>query len=176
MDTALIEDVWDRHTMSEFVTADVDATMATMTDNPSVLHVPTSIGARGRSAVREFYQDYFIGHQASDMSLQLLTRTVTAQCLVDEIVISLTHDAVIPWLLPGVAPTGQRVRVPIVTVIGMQEGLVHTEHIYWDQASVLAQVGILDSTELPITKGDQADPLAPDAPPTSFNRLLGAPS
>ena len=174
MDTTAIEEMWDRHTAAEFATADVDATMETMTDDPSVLHVATSIGARGRSPVRDFYRDYFVGHQASDMKLDPLTRTVTPQCLVDEIIISLTHDAIIPWLLPGIEPTGRRLTVPIVTVIGIKEGLVHTEHIYWDQASVLVQAGLLDPAGLPVTGADQREALAHDAPPEAFNRLLGA--
>jgi carboxymethylenebutenolidase len=174
MDTTGIEDMWDRHTEAEFATADVDATMATMTDEPSVLHVATSIGARGRNQVRDFYRDYFVGHQASDMTLDRLTRTVTSQCLVDEIIISLTHDAVIPWLLPGIEPTGRRVTIPIVTVIGIKEGLVHTEHIYWDQASVLVQAGLVDPAGLPVTGADQREALGHDAPPAAFNRLLDA--
>lgn len=173
VDTAAIIATWDRHTKAEFVDADVEATMETMTDDPCVLHVATSVGARGRDAVREFYQQYFIGHQASDMALQPMSRTVTPECLVDEMTISFTHDAVIPWILPGVEPTGRRVTVPIVTVIGMRDGLVDTEHIYWDQATVLAQVGLLDGRGLPVIIEGQADALLPDAPTTGLNTLLG---
>jgi carboxymethylenebutenolidase len=136
---AAIERVWEAHTAAEFVSADVDATMATMTDEPVVLHVPTSIGARGRTAVRRFYGDHFIGHQARDMQLELVSRTATVDRVVDEMTISFTHDVEIPWVLPGVAPTGRRVVVPLVAVVGMRDGLIDSEHIYWDQASVLAQ-------------------------------------
>lgn len=167
-----IEEVWDRHTKAEFVDTDVDATMATMTDDPCVVHVATSVGARGRGPVAAFYRDHFIGHQASDMELELLSRTVTTECLVDEMKISFTHDNEIPWILPGVAATGRRVAVPIVTVIGMRHGLVHTEHIYWDQATVLAQVGLLDPTHLPVIANGQAEALTATAPADVFNRLL----
>lgn len=172
MDTAAIEDVWERHTKSEFVDTDVEATMETMTDDPSVLHVATSVGARGRDSVRAFYRNHFIGHQASDMTLQPTSRTVTLECLVDEMTISFTHDTVIPWILPGVEPTGRRVTVPIVTVIGMRDGLVHTEHIYWDQATVLAQIGLIDGSDLPVIVEGQAEALLADAPEGAINALL----
>jgi carboxymethylenebutenolidase len=166
------QEVWEAHTTAEFVAADVDATMATMTDDPLVVHVATSVGARGREAVRRFYADHFIGHQARDMQLVLTSRTATAERVVDEMTISFTHDVHIPWILPGVVPTGRSVVVPIVTVIGMRDGLVDSEHIYWDQATVLAQVGLLDATGLPVTQADQARPLAAKPDPAVFNALL----
>lgn len=135
-------------------------------------HVATSVGARGREAVRSFYAEYLIGNQASDMRLALPSRTATSESVVDELVTSFTHDVEIPWVLPGVAPTGRAVVVPIVTVIGMRDGLVGTEHIYWDQASVLAQVGLLEATALPVTGADQVRPQSIDASPDVFNRLL----
>lgn len=167
------EEVWDAHTAAEFLTADVDATMATMTDDPTVVHVATSIGASGRAAVRDFYAEHFIGHQASDMELTPTSRTVGPDRLVDEMTIAFTHDAHIPWILPGVAPTGRRVVVPIVTVIGMRDGLVDSEHIYWDQATVLAQVGLLDPTGLPVTGADQVDALSTAS---ARNALLPVPA
>lgn len=175
-DLADNETVWDAHTAAEFVTADVDATMATMTEHPTVVHVATSVGATGRDAVRRFYTEHFIGHQASDMQLTPTSRTVTADRVVDEMTISFTHDVAIPWVLPGVAPTGRRVVIPIVTVITMRDGLVEREHIYWDQASVLAQVGLLDPAGLPVTGAEQVTALGPDADADAFNALLSASS
>ena len=111
MDITAVERVWEAHTAAEFVSADVEATLATMTDDPVVVHVPTSIGARGRTAMRRFYADYFIGHQAEDMHLELVSRTATVDRIVDEMTISFSHDVEIPWVLPGVAPTRRRVVV-----------------------------------------------------------------
>jgi hypothetical protein len=111
------------HTAAEFATSDVEATMATMTDDPTVLHVSTSVGAHGREAVRRFYTEHFIGHQASDMRLELTSRTATAERVVDEMTISFTHDVAIPWILPGIPPTGRPVVVPIVAVITFVDGL-----------------------------------------------------
>ena len=174
-DFATSEQVWDAHTAAEFVTSDVEATMATMTDNPTVLHVSTSVGARGRDAVRRFYSEYFIGHQASDMRLDLTSRTATAERLVDEMTVSFTHDVEIPWILPGIPPTGRSVTVPIVAVITFVDGLVDSEHIYWDQATVLAQIGLLDPTGLPVTGAEQAALVAADADPGAFRVMAAAP-
>ena len=138
---AEMESVWDAHTAAEFITTDVEATMATMTADPLVLHVPTMVGARGREQVRQFYTDHFIKHQVADLKLEVLSRTSSLDRVVDEMVISFTHDVVIHWILQDVAPTGRPVTVPLVAVIGMTDGLVESEHIYWDQASVLAQIG-----------------------------------
>ena len=165
------ERTWDAHTAAEFVTADVDTTMATMTDDPVVLHVPTSIGARGRDAVRRLrralHRPPGRGH---DPDGALADRHRGPGRRRDHHLF--THDVEVPWVLPGVAPTGARVTVPIVTVIGMRDGLVDSEHIYWDQASVLAQVGLLDPGGLPVTGADQIRPLAPQPPADSFNALL----
>jgi carboxymethylenebutenolidase len=150
------ESVWDAHTAAEFVTADVDATMATMTEDPVVVHVPTMVGARGRPDVRRFYAEHFIGHQAPDLALELLSRTATPSRVVDELLISFTHTCEVPWMLPGVAPTGRVVRVVLVVVIGIADGLVDSEHIYWDQASVLVQLGRLDPGEVPVSGAEQA--------------------
>jgi carboxymethylenebutenolidase len=173
VDTAAIEEVWDQHTKAEFIDTDVEATMATMTADPTVIHVATSVGARGRDSVRAFYRDYFIGHQASDMALQPTSRTVTTESLVDEMTISFTHDAVIPWILPGLEPTGRRVTVPIVVVIAMRDGLVDNEHIYWDQATVLAQLALIETRGLPVIGAGQAEALRSDAAGGDLNALLG---
>jgi carboxymethylenebutenolidase len=164
------EDVWDAHTAAEFVSADVDATMATMTENPVVIHVPTMVGARGRDDVRRFYAEHFIGHQPPDLALDVLSRTTTASRVVDELLISFTHTCEVPWILPGVMPTGRAVRVVLVVVISIVDGLVDSEHIYWDQASVLVQLGLLDPAGAPVSGAAQAE-LVRGEPTTSFRDL-----
>ena len=157
--------VWEEHTMQEFLHKDVDATMRTMTEDPHVISVPISAGGRGRSNVRDFYARYFIGHNPKDMQLQLVSRTADAERIVDEMIMSFTHDIDMPAMLPGIPPTGQRVEIPLVAVIGFRDGKVHSEHIYWDQASVLAQIGVLAVSGLPVMAAGQAkallDPAAP---------------
>ncbi len=126
------ERVWELHTTSEFSTLDLDTTMATMSDDPEVVHVPTAMGARGRASVRHFYRRWFVGHHAADFALAPLTRTTGRTRIVDEMLVSFTHDVEVPWILPGVPPTGRRVEIPVIAVVSFDGALISGEHIYWD--------------------------------------------
>jgi carboxymethylenebutenolidase len=138
-----MEDVWQAHTDSEFLRPDVDATMATMTENPTVLHVPTAMGGRGLNEVKDFYEHWFLRRNPRDLTLRSVSRTVGDERIVDEMVVSFTHDIEVPWILPGVAPTGRPVSIPLVAIVGFRGGAIDSEHIYWDQAAVLAQTRLL---------------------------------
>jgi len=151
-----IATVFDAHVAAEFVDMDLDATMATMTSDPYVNHVPVMTGGVGFEGVRTFYGDHFIGKWPRDVEIQPVSRTVGESQVVDEPVLSFTHDIEMPQLLPGVAPTGRRVRLAFCVVVGFEDGKVSHEHIYWDQASLLLQVGLLDQTALPVTGAEQA--------------------
>lgn len=159
--------VFDEHVASEFETKDIEATMATMVAEPYVWHVPTLTGASGGEAVREFYVTHFIGQTPDDAVLHAIARTVSENRVIDEFVLEFTHDAEVPFMLPGVAPTGRKVRVPTVVVMGFEDGKVAYEHIYWDQATVLVQLGLIDPAGLPVAGGEQADRLLELAGPPS---------
>jgi carboxymethylenebutenolidase len=148
--------VFDLHVASEFVTKDLDATMATMVDEPYVTHVPTLAGGVGGADVRRFYRDHFIGHWPDDVRITPVARTVGAGCVVEEMVLHFTHDVVVDAFLPGVAPTGRTVALPVVAVVGFEGGKVASERIYWDQASLLVQIGLLDPSSLPVCGAEQA--------------------
>jgi carboxymethylenebutenolidase len=130
--------VFDAHVRAEFVEQSVDATMATMTDTPYVTHVPVMTGGYGRDEVRQFYATWFIGRWPADVQITPISRTVGQGRAIDELIVSFTHDVEIPALLPGIAPTGRKVTLPHVVVMGIVNGKVAYEHIYWDQASLLA--------------------------------------
>lgn len=149
--------IFDEHLADEFVAKDVAATMATMTADPYVNHVPTMMGGAGVEALTEFYDKYFIGHWPTDTEIIPVSRTVGAQRLVDEMIMSFTHDIPMPAFLPGVPPTGRAVRLPVVVVVGFEADKVAHERIYWDQASLLVQVGLLDEKLLPVTGVAQAE-------------------
>jgi carboxymethylenebutenolidase len=157
--------VFDAHMAAEFTAPNLDATMATMTRSPVLTHVPVLTGGNGSDAVRAFYGRYFIGHWPADTRMVRLSRTVTQDRLIDEFVISFTHDVPMPALLPGVKPTGRKVELPHVVVVGFEGGKIAYERIYWDQASLLVQIGLLDPTNLPVTGVEQArrvlDPTLP---------------
>ncbi len=158
--------VCDAHVKAEFVDKDVAATMATMAPEPYLTHVPTLTGGTGRAAVAQFYRDHFVGHWPDDVEVKPLSRTVGENRVVDEVIVSFTHDREMRVYLPGVAPTGRKVVLPHVVVMGFDEaGRVLYEHIYWDQATLLVQVGILDPARLPVAGAEQAkrllDPTQP---------------
>ena len=134
--------------------------MSTMTDNPYVLHVPTLTGGRG-FGVYNFYKNHFVGKMPKDMKITTISRTVGKDQVVDELMVSFTHDRKIDYMLPGVEPTGKYVEVPHVVVMRFENNKISHEHIYWDQASVLAQIGLLYQEKMPTAvKGiDQAKQL-----------------
>jgi len=166
-----LANVLDDHLAAEFATRDVDATMATMTDDPYLNHVPVLTGGIGRAEVRRFYQQIFIGHWPADTTMERISRTVGTEQVVDELVLSFTHDIVMSHMLPGVPPTGRPVRLAVCVVAGFRGGKLTHEHIYWDQAGLLVQVGLLDPAGLPVTGAEQAEKLlAPRAIPA--NALL----
>jgi carboxymethylenebutenolidase len=148
--------VFDAHTDAEFKTRDIEATMATMGADPHVTHVPTMTGGSGRDQVRRFYERWFIGHWPEDTVVRPISRTVGESQVVDEVMISFTHDCDMPALLPGVKPTGKKVTIPFVVVVGFKDGKIEFERIYWDQASMLMQVGLLNKQDLPVTGAEQA--------------------
>src|ERR1700756_4712788 len=149
-DTSSLASLWETHCRYEFETRDVKATMATMVPQPYVNHVPTMTGGVGHDALKRFYKYHFIGVNPPDFKLTPVSRTVGTDSIVDEFIVQFTHTTEIDWLLPGVAPTGRVVEVPTVGIIKFEgDKLVH-EHIYWDQASVLVQVGLLDPAALPV--------------------------
>jgi carboxymethylenebutenolidase len=143
--------IFDKHVKSEFEDHDVDATMKTMVKEPYVHHVPTLTGGVGYDGVYNFYKNDFVGKMPDDTKIIRVSRTVGRDQVVDELIISFTHDREIKIMLPGIPPTGKHVELAHVVVMKFDENnkIVH-EHIYWDQASLLAQVGLLDSTSLPV--------------------------
>ena len=149
-------DLFQKHVQAE-LDGDLDTTMATMTDAPHLNHVPTMMGGVGREGVRAFYRDHLVGKFfPPDVTITPVSRTVGESQIVEEMVISFTHTAEIDWMLPGVKPTGKRVEAAFAVVVGVRDGRVSHEHIYWDQASVLVQIGLLDPRGLPVAGAESA--------------------
>jgi len=142
--------LWEEHTAHEFTTRDTEATLATMTDDAYVNHVPVMTGGYGKAALRQFYSRDFIPSMPPDTALTPVSRTVGENQLVDEMIFSFTHTQEIPRMLPGFAATNRRVEVPLVAIVRFRDGKLAHEHIYWDQASVLKQIGLLTDESLPV--------------------------
>ena len=145
-----ISTLWEEHTAHEFSTRDTEATLATMVEDAYVNHVPVLTGGKGKAALREFYSKDFIPMMPPDTTLTPISRTVGADQLVDEMIFSFTHTMEMPWMLPGVQATGKRVEIPLVAIVKFRDGKLAHEHIYWDQASVLKQIGLLTDPALPV--------------------------
>jgi carboxymethylenebutenolidase len=163
---------FDAHVKAEFQDLDLEATMATMSGDPYVHHVPTITGGNGTAGVCAFYGNHFIGQWPDDTETRQVSRTVGENQVVDELVMTFTHDREVEIMLPGIPPTGRRITIPVVVVVGFEGGQVRHEHIYWDQASVLVQAGVLDPAGLPVTGPEQAESLVDQGRPK--NELLDA--
>ena len=159
MDQAEMIARWDEHISYEFSTRNVSSTIATMVEDAYVNHVPVMTGGYGHEALRRFYEEDFISPMPADTSIQLVSRTLGKDQLVDEIIFSFTHTEEMPWMLPGVRPTHRRVEIPLVVVVGFREGKLAHERIYWDQASVLKQIGLLTDPSLPVFGAETAHKL-----------------
>ena len=167
-------DVWEEHLRCEFSARDAAATVATMSDDNYVNHVPVMTGGRGRGEMLAFYGRYFIPQMPKDTQLTPVCRTVGQGRVIDEMIFAFTHDIAMDWMLPGVAPTGRRVEVPLVVVAEVRDGEIVCERIYWDQASVLAQLGVLDPSRLPVAGAETAHKvLDPGRPSNELIRRAG---
>ncbi|KAI4932111.1 uncharacterized protein J4E92_004010 [Alternaria infectoria] len=118
-------------------------------DSPHVTILPTMQGGVGRKKLAEFYGEFFVPSLVEDFFIRLVSRTMGVNRIVDEMVVSFTHSDEVDWVLPGVPPTNKRVEIPMVSVVAVRGDKLVSEHMYWDQASVLVQVGLLDPRMVP---------------------------
>lgn len=142
--------LWEEHVRHEFDTHSTEDTLATMVEDAYVNHIPVMTGGVGQDELREFYSKRFIPQMPPDTEMTPISRTIGNNQLVDEMVFKFTHSIRMDWMLPGLAPTGKRVEVPLVAIVQFREGKLAHEHIYWDQASVLVQLGLLKAGTLPV--------------------------
>jgi carboxymethylenebutenolidase len=151
-----LRQLWEEHVQHEFSTRNTEDTLATMVDDAYVNHIPVLTGGVGRDELREFYSKRFIPQMPPDTEMTPVSRTIGDDQLVDEMVFKFTHTICMDWMLPGIPPTGKRVEVPLVAIVRFREGKLAHEHIYWDQASVLVQIGLLDASKLPVAGVESA--------------------
>ncbi len=152
-----LSDVWDEHVKYEFATRDTDDTLATMVADAYVNHVPVLTGGVGHEQLRDFYSKRFIPQMPPDTSMTPISRTIGVDRVVDEMVFEFTHTIKMDWMLPGVEPTGRHVKIPLVVIVHFRRGKLAHEHIYWDQASVLAQLGLIETENLPVAGVETAE-------------------
>jgi carboxymethylenebutenolidase len=148
---------WDDHVKFEFATRNTDHTLETMVADAYVNHVPVMTGGVGHDELREFYSTRFIPQMPPDTAMTPVSRTIGVDRIVDEMVFEFTHTIKMDWMLPGIEPTGKHVRVALVVIVHFRDGKLAHEHIYWDQASVLAQLGLIDAAKLPVAGVESAE-------------------
>jgi carboxymethylenebutenolidase len=135
---------WQQHTYAEFVLKDADAALATMTENPYVFMISSGTVRVGRAEVNEFYANHFLPKIPPDLEITSLSQTFGNDRIVEEMVMRFTHTIDMDWILPGVRPTGRRAEFVPAGIIQLQDGKIAHEHLYWDQAMLLSQMGVLD--------------------------------
>ena len=151
-----LQAVWEEHIGHEFGTHSTEDALATMVEDAYVNHIPVMTGGVGKPALREFYSKYFIPQMPPDIELAPVSRTIGTNQLVDEMLVKFTHTIQMDWMLPGIAPTGKQIEVAVVAIVQFRDGKLAHEHLYWDQASVLVQLGMLDPVTLPVVGVDSA--------------------
>jgi carboxymethylenebutenolidase len=151
-----LRELWEKHVQHEFSTRNTEDTLATMVEDAYVNHIPVLTGGVGRDELREFYSKRFIPQMPPDTEMTPVSRTIGEDQLVDEMIFKFTHTIAMDWMLPGISPTGKHVEVPLVAIVRFRDGKLAHEHIYWDQASVLVQIGLLDAAKLPVAGVESA--------------------
>lgn len=169
----VLSDAWDRHIGAEFAAHSPDGAIATMAEVPRVNQVPVMIGGHGRDQLYEFYGKHFLPQIPPDMEMTPVSRTIGQGRVVDEMVARFTHTITMDWMLPGIPPTGKRVEVGLVVVVQFEGDKLKHEHLYWDQASVLVQLGLLDPKGLPVVGAESARSIVDETIP--LNALIDRP-
>jgi carboxymethylenebutenolidase len=146
----IVRDLWNAKYEDEVPERASMSVVTNMTQNsPHVTIMPTLEGGVGRKKLEEFYREFFVPSLVEDFKIRLVSRTMGVDRIVDEMVVSFTHSDEVDWILPGVQPTDRFVRFPMVSIVAIRGGKLVSEHMYWDQASVLVQVGLLDPRMVP---------------------------
>jgi carboxymethylenebutenolidase len=167
-----LSDLWDEHLQHEFVHHDTEDALDTMIPRAHVNHVPVITGGRHREELRRFYSTWFIPTLPPDMTMVEVSRTVGADSLAFEFVATFTHTTGLAWMLPGVPPTGKRIELAAVGVVQFDGDKIASEQLYWDQASVLVQIGLLDRDRLPVVGAEAARKVLDPSLPS--NQLIEA--
>ena len=168
--------LWEEHVQYEFSTRNTENTLATMVEDAYVNHIPVLTGGSGRDELREFYSKRFIPQMPPDTEMTPVSRTIGEDQIVDEMIFKFTHTISMDWMLPGIPPTGKRVEVPLVAIVRFRDNKLAHEHIYWDQACVLVQIGLLDPAKLPVVGIDSAKKVLDPSLPANELMQRGGPT
>ena len=144
MEPEQLAQLWDDHNGAEFISKDADAALESMVDDPYVTILANGGGGNGKDQVRAFYADVLIPQWPDDAQMQPMNRVLGQDQLVDELHLSFTHNKQMDWLLPGEPPTNRKVEMDVAIVVQFRNDRIAGERLYWDQAAVLRQIGLLN--------------------------------
>lgn len=155
-DEQKLNDAWEEHLRTEFSAHSADEAIATMAPNPLVNQVPVMIGGDGKEELHHFYAKHFLPQIPPDTEMVPVSRTIGQGRVVEEMIFRFTHLIPMDWMLPGIAPTGKRVEIALLVVVQFDGDKLAHERLYWDQASVLVQLGLVQSESLPVVGAEAA--------------------
>lgn len=163
--------LWELHLESEFTHKSPEAALGTMSDDPRVTIVPILVGGQGRDEMHTFYAKHFLNQLPPDLEVVPVSRTIGEARVIDELVLRFTHSLQMDWVLPGVPATGKWIEFAMVVVVHIENGRISSENLYWDNATILRQAGLLDASGLPIVGAESArQMLDPSGPLNEFIR------
>ena len=119
---------------------DLERAMALVTDDVALTTLPVGSGARGAEELRRHLADDVLPHRPADLATRRVSRTGDRWRVVDEELVSFTHDRELPWLLPGIAATGRRVEVRAISLVTVRKQRVAEHRTLWDHHGLLAQL------------------------------------
>ncbi|WP_165922588.1 nuclear transport factor 2 family protein [Pseudonocardia endophytica] len=147
-----IEGIRDAFHTAVFADRDVDAALACVGEDGVLETVSGVVTARGPDDIRRFLVEDVIDHLPSGLEFTRVSKTSDQRRVAHEMTVRFTHDRELPWLLPGVAPTGRDVETSAVSVasfkhaskFGKVSSRILAYRITWDRLDVMAQLGLLD--------------------------------
>src|SRR5690242_8753570 len=108
------------HRHAELDQLDVEQTLDTMVDDPYIVFIGTLTGGDNRAGVRAFYE-VMLRQLPPDLKWLPVDRTIGVNQVVLETVLTFTHTVQMDWILPGIAPTGRFVEIPMAIVFTVRD-------------------------------------------------------
>lgn len=137
-----MEELWDRFCSDLFDRRDADAAAGALAAGGTVREIPSGAGGTGGDDVHRYLAEDLLPHLPADLARERLSRTIDTRKLVDEVEFTFTHDRELPWLLPGVAPTGRSATVLAVSLVRIRQNRIDSLRTLWDEAGLRRALGV----------------------------------
>lgn len=168
-----MEELWDRYLGDLYERADAGSAAGALAPDAVVLEIPSGAGGQGRDEAHRYLAEDVLPHLPADLTRTRVSRTLDTRKLVDEVEYSFTHDRELPWLLPGVAPTGRSATVLAVSVARIRQNRIDRLRTLWDEAGLRRALGIDTLTATSRATARERDG---DEPGEAMRRTLRSPA